>query len=564
MKIKLIRFNKIPILILIISIIYFVYTASYEIKYPGLYYDETLFLNAALGGLDNSFIHKKIFGIPVMLMPYIGAVKAYIFYPIFYFFGVSPETIRIPSIIISTLTLILSFFLSKEIFNKWVASLIVIVLATDPSFIYTSRLDWGPVVLMIFFKILTLLSFFKIIANSEKAQNDKIIYWYILLLSALILGLWDKLNFIWFISSFLICTIIFYRKNINNIWNIYKSKLAIPSITFITIIFFMLVELIIPILNLGDKNSESLFDRFERIHNTYEQTVSGQAVYEFIFNQSIPYTTWVSQLTFVNIILFLITLLIAIFLGINQQDRQFLVLNFNSEKILLFLSILFGLIYMQIVSTRQAGGPHHIMILFPLQHFFNIATVVVLLELIVKIFGIFTQKSNKFIREIGITLIIIVFGYLINTQIQVNNNYSLALQNKISFNNSWSPKIYELSDYLNKYQGQFDSIISADWGFHTQLYGLAQSESRSKYIDLWTTFNDLHKLSIEEKEKFYERFFKGKNTLVLLHSKNATMMEYSQSNFLSFSSEFFKESKLIKSFYKINDEVIYEVYTVIG
>ena len=128
MKIKLIRFNKIPILILIISIIYFVYTASYEIKYPGLYYDETLFLNAALGGLDNSFIHKKIFGIPVMLMPYIGAVKAYIFYPIFYFFGVSPETIRIPSIIISTLTLILSFFLSKEIFNKWVASLIVIVL----------------------------------------------------------------------------------------------------------------------------------------------------------------------------------------------------------------------------------------------------------------------------------------------------------------------------------------------------------------------------------------------------------------------------------------------------
>ena len=216
------------------------------------------------------------------------------------------------------------------------------------------------------------------------------------------------------------------------------------------------------------------------------------------------------------------------------------------------------------ISTRQAGGPHHIMMLFPFQHLVNISAVLVLVELIIQTFRVFVKKWERFIKIGCITLVIIIFGNFINSQIKVNNSYSLALHEKTSFNHRWSPAIYKLSQYLNNYQDKVDSIVSADWGFHTQLYGLAEAESRSKYIDLWSIFNNLHKLSRDEQEKIYESFFKGKNNLVLVHSENVIIMKYTKKNFLEFSSEFLKKSKLVKSFSENSNEVIYEIYAVKG
>jgi len=47
---------------------------------PGCHYDELLFGNAALGVVDpHSFLYRTIAGVPVLLMPYVGALKAYIF-----------------------------------------------------------------------------------------------------------------------------------------------------------------------------------------------------------------------------------------------------------------------------------------------------------------------------------------------------------------------------------------------------------------------------------------------------------------------------------------------------
>ncbi|MBW4673532.1 MAG: hypothetical protein KME52_05790 [Desmonostoc geniculatum HA4340-LM1] len=561
---KLIESEKSPIILLILSIIYFIYTASYKIKYPGLYYDETLFVNGALGGLDNTFIHKRIFGVPVMLMPYIGAVKAYFFYPIFHFLGVYPETIRLPVIIISALTLVLCFYLGKIIFNQWIASLIAIVLATDPSFIYTTRLDWGPVVFMIFFKILALFIFFKIISYPHTLPNHKFINWYVLLLVALILGLWDKLNFIWFMSAFFICSMSFYFKSIIKIWSIYKSKILVPTITFIAIMILMIAVLIIPVfnLNIGEKTQETLLERFLRVSNVYEITVSGKAVYEWIFNQSLSEISWVNQLTFINIILLLIILAVAILLKCNY--KSYFNLGFDTRKTLLFFTLLFALIYMQMVFTRQVGWAHHIMILFPFQHFFNIAAVLVVVELIIQIYKILVKNRYQLIKIACITLVVLMFGNLINSQLKVNNNYSLALDDKKSFNNIWSPAIYELSQYLGNYRDKVDSIISADWGFHTQLHGLAETQARSKYIDLWSIFNELDKSSKDEQENFYKTFFKGKINIVLLHAENSAIMKNSRSNFIKFSSIFLKEIKLEKSFHNGKNEVIYEVYAAKG
>jgi hypothetical protein len=68
-------------LLLVISIVYLVFSCLF-LSSPGLQYDEVLFANASLGNLDNSFIAYQwrigSVDIPLMLMPYIGAIKAFV------------------------------------------------------------------------------------------------------------------------------------------------------------------------------------------------------------------------------------------------------------------------------------------------------------------------------------------------------------------------------------------------------------------------------------------------------------------------------------------------------
>lgn len=49
--------------------------AARNLQYPGLYYDECIFVNAALSGVNWDYVALRLFHVPVMIMPYIGAQK---------------------------------------------------------------------------------------------------------------------------------------------------------------------------------------------------------------------------------------------------------------------------------------------------------------------------------------------------------------------------------------------------------------------------------------------------------------------------------------------------------
>src|SRR5215470_3453556 len=57
----------------------FVFLASYRIELPGLYMDEVDFVNAARGAPDNTMIHMRVGPLPLFIMPYLGALKAWIY-----------------------------------------------------------------------------------------------------------------------------------------------------------------------------------------------------------------------------------------------------------------------------------------------------------------------------------------------------------------------------------------------------------------------------------------------------------------------------------------------------
>src|SRR5947209_16830245 len=85
----------------------FIFLAAYRIELPGLYYDELAFVNAALGAPDNTFIYMRLGRLPFLVFPYMGALKAWGYYPIFHHFGVSALTIRLPAILLAAVTLLI-------------------------------------------------------------------------------------------------------------------------------------------------------------------------------------------------------------------------------------------------------------------------------------------------------------------------------------------------------------------------------------------------------------------------------------------------------------------------
>ncbi|MFQ5452434.1 MAG: glycosyltransferase family 39 protein, partial [Candidatus Paceibacterota bacterium] len=185
---------------------------------PGVQFDEVLHVNAALGGLDGSFIYKSIFDVPVLLMPYIGALKAYITAPVFAIFGVSVFTVRLPMILLAALSLLFLFWANKKYFSIGIATIALWLLAIDPNFIALTRLDSGPVVLGFMMSVLALLFFKKFL------KNQKIIFLF-LTFAALGLGIFHKLNFVWFINGFIFSALIIYYRELIEILK-RKSKSA--------------------------------------------------------------------------------------------------------------------------------------------------------------------------------------------------------------------------------------------------------------------------------------------------------------------------------------------------
>lgn len=162
----------------------------WDIGHPGLYYDEMLFGNAAVGGKTNEFVQWRVHGIPVLLMDYIGALKAWIYYPIFSVFPVNAWSVRLPSLLIGILgglALVLSLWRG---FGPAAAVAGAVLILLDPTLITHSRLDWGPNALMFFFRG------WMVFCTVEWIRTGKPL-WAWLAWIILCLGLFDKLNFIW-------------------------------------------------------------------------------------------------------------------------------------------------------------------------------------------------------------------------------------------------------------------------------------------------------------------------------------------------------------------------------
>ena len=518
-----------PRLLLLAAGAYFVVMAGRWIASPGLQYDEVLFVNAATGEPTNGlFVAKRIFGLPVMLMGYIGALKAYLYYPVFQVFGVSPETVRWPVILASLATLALTYLVARFTFDRLVSALLVLVMSVDPTFMYLTKLDYGPVALMMVLKVSAL--FFGLRAVSTGSPRY---LWG--MGTACALGLFDKLNFIWFLLSLVAAGGALFQAELRAMWRRDRLGLVLPLSLLLILTGLATVFLVIPRLAESQEAASPVgpLERLRYVADLYASTMSGEYLYLLVTKRPVSADSMMNPVVALGFVGLALASLRAARRAGGAGRMLF------RDRVLLFHLAIFLLIALQLLITKKAWGPHHIMMLYPFQLFVTFGAAVGLA-------GTWGALS--------------VAGVLVASGLHVGAAYQQGFRPTAEFEPQWSPVVYELVDYLNRHPA--DRIVSVDWGTHNQIWALGNPRTRSRARDRWPDFRKPG--DVRRQELMYRTDFEGLHGLAVLHGVGWDIMPTVRQNFLAWTEAFGIVPRLEKVFTSPAGTVVFEIYTVDG
>jgi hypothetical protein len=446
---------------LLIPLVVFLVLATYDIHAPGLYYDEMFVISPATG----IPAYKTWFGIPILISFYVGAEKSWIYPPIFALFGVSAWSIRLPAILMSCGTLVLGYALVRRILTPRWALTFCAACAVHPGFIFLTKVDWGPHVFMLFLKALTLVLWFKWLDGTQKSCWSLLGIW--------LLGFWDKFNFIWFVIALLIATCAIYG---GVVWR--KLRSVRPAIVIGVAIGLctaglLTLWIIFPLLQ--KPQTFAFSDRLLHIWTLYKYTCTGMATAQMWFKSVPPFPSWTGWCVPALTIVFLVLALA----GYAESETSNNKIDRRTLRFCLWCLLMFGIIFLQIALTPQAGGAHHTIMLFP----FDLLACFSAAYLFAN--AVSGKKYGLILLLQGCILCFWVVSNLKSLEIHFSKFGDIN-----SFHARYSPRIELLADYLNSEGNKLDAIHCVDWGIGLQLAAICQPDVRRKLIDEWMTFKD--------------------------------------------------------------------------
>jgi len=141
------RMKPLDILVLAIGLVLFLALTCYQLDLPGPHYDEAIEVLPAmqilLGQPVETFrgagLHVGETLLPIMVMDYIGAMNTYLVLPFFATVGVNVIAMRLMPVLFAAITLLLTYFVARELFGRKGAAIAYLTLAGSISFVFWSR-----------------------------------------------------------------------------------------------------------------------------------------------------------------------------------------------------------------------------------------------------------------------------------------------------------------------------------------------------------------------------------------------------------------------------------------
>ncbi|HYK92110.1 MAG TPA: glycosyltransferase family 39 protein [Acidobacteriota bacterium] len=518
---------------------------------PGLEYDELLFVNAALGNVDGTFVdwHPKVLGkrIPLMLMTYIGAPKAFLYAPIFKLFGTSPTTARLPVVLVGLITLLVTYAFVQRLLGRYAAISTLLLLASDPTFIFSNKLDWGPVALMLLLQVSSLYVVCRWIDEGRPR-------WLLAGSFLLGLGLYNKVVFIWYVTALTLALLLCFGARVRQLMTLRRLLLAV-GVFVLGCLPLIAFNIKVPMATFQRRKainqdwSSSLKDRYR----LFLTTLDGSAAYDVVNHAGVAERIDPARIRqdgiparFVNamerlprirgtlipfaLILAMLVIVVSRFLRRLEQKRE-----------ILFLLLQFGTMAVLICVTQAANGPHHTIAVYPFPH-----------ALIG--FALY-QLSRLGNLKTAVRSVIILLGVspLILTQLIVDARYveSFVVGGGVG---AWSDAIYELAAFAKQHPDK--SYLLMDWGFSTQL--LLLSDGRLKKEE---AFVPLMFLPAGEKITRMKQFLSAKGSVLVFHAPPFETFPALEA-FKSALALYGTESLPVRTFYQRDGRPIYIVYQV--
>ena len=391
-KIIFASFNQLQIsLFLITCSLGYVFLATIKLNATALHNDEMLFVNAAIGEIEpNFFVFKKIGNIPLLLMDYIGALKAWLYFPVFKLFGVNVWSLRLPTIFLTATGL---YILGQTLVKKlpfYVALSIVVLLCCDPFLIFHTRIDTGPNAIELFLKIAALYFFYRFLDTPK-------LFFILIIALILFLGVFNKLNFIWFINSFALSLLVCYH---GRMWDLWKNSSANYRLKFIALLlftyllpflYFVFTNHYFGVLNQTVQETENWPNAFGRVGELLNEAHSGGRVQDF--NYFLGFGGWADDSWIDKIMIGL-----ASIMGLAVLVKRPFAAH---TKHLAFIGLLLVSLLAQMLLTDRARYSWHIFMIYP----FLTITIVLATSLFFKnVVGQFWLYGFVFLTLLGLNL----------------------------------------------------------------------------------------------------------------------------------------------------------------
>ncbi len=461
--------DQVGLLVVAAATAYFLAASLGGLSDPGLQYDELLFVNGALGGTHayHGFIASEAFGVPTMLMTYIGALKAWLYAPIFSVFGVSVDTIRVPAVLLAALALVLVVALVRRLLGIWPTLALAVLLGTDPVLSSMSRADWGPIVLSALLRVCALLAYFAFLRRGHAR------YLWLLVIS-LSLGVFNKLDYGWFMVGLLVAALVMHR---SELWRIVRSRPAAmlpPLVVQVIVAIVVFFYIALPAERLPRPGHLSIGARITEVDNLFHGTFDGAAVYQYMTGSVLAHVTLMGSL-FPWVLLG--SCAVAVWFALWGRRRVDLDALRARASVTAFFVVLFFAMALGITVTRQATGPHNIFLLWPLPALLAACLLACALAL--------PWRSPRLVVAAVLSVGILA---LVATQIRTSLLYVHAYRDRRQWSAVWTPEIYAVAGAVSRSATGVNSIITGDWGVGTQIFALGDEAVRNRFQDEWPSF----------------------------------------------------------------------------
>jgi Dolichyl-phosphate-mannose-protein mannosyltransferase len=441
--------------------------AIQNLSVPGLYYDEAVF-----GGMAKDFVTGNVHGphipenqvitffgrpFPVLIQPYLGALKSWMLMPSLALFGSSVPTLRASNLFWDLTALLLLMLGTWRWLGLASALVTSLLLAFDPNFFFLSVIDWGATVPSF---VCRCASFYFLINWVEREKSGHAFFAGVFAG----LGFFNKADFAVLLFGIALAAVCCYRRQILAGIRARRRAALLACVGFFIAISPIVMKLSWILRTATASPPVDFVEKLQAMQSMYD----GSYFYRLmsvggLFDQMYGSPSVRSGLGVV-LMLAVLAFLVLRLRGKTTETRQ---------PAFLILATIFTTLGVMLVPS--ASRIHHMVLVFPLPHL-----LIALMCIAVWQHPITTPKARQLTR-VGV---VIVLCSLVASQLYVIRKTQELIQT--SGGRGWWSDSFNSFCHENRNRADL-TIVSLDWGFNEQLNFLTD---RPKLLEPFWSFGD--------------------------------------------------------------------------